>query len=164
MSNTLFYKTPEFKKLHKKWISKLKNSNFIDLEHVNGFTQDSDSQPFLNLSDYNIRKSLSRHRFEFYRAAQHFNAHNRKWTSRAERIMFGMFCDGVSYRNMIKMLKRRRIKRSIFWISYHVNSCIDRMLIFNREHPMGLRAIDAEREVDLRDDIKEIMESNVSVV
>jgi hypothetical protein len=38
------------------------------------------------------------------------------------------------------------------------------MLIFNREHPMGLRAIDAEREVDLRDDIKEIMESNVSVV
>ncbi len=103
------FKSKEFKDLSKEWAKKLKKSGFEDIETSDGNLRVYDS--------YKLFQSGPRHcmtpdwiaaKESYYRSAEHFlNRH--VFNSPVERKIWALHSEGVSIRNILKVVKSKSI-------------------------------------------------------
>lgn len=93
-----------FDKLKKLWYKKLEKSGFKDIE------QDED-----NLKVWTIKLSTSQYKngpekqTYYYMASQFLNTHEFK--NHIDRIIWEYHCEGISYRNISKLLRKARVSK-----------------------------------------------------
>ncbi len=94
-----------YRELKKKWYAKLKNSGFEDIERNEDLLKRPSSVVF---GDYR-KIAFGIAKFEYYQMAARFlNEHDFK--NNRERIIWEYHANGISIRNIVKLLKKVRIK------------------------------------------------------
>lgn len=98
-------KTQDYKKLKHLWYKKLKASGFVDIEYEHNATRQ-------NAADFRrkgFRDTIESKR-EFYELANVF-LHVHKFESNLNKTIWEYYSNGISIRNIAKLLKTARIKR-----------------------------------------------------
>jgi hypothetical protein len=97
----------QFNKLQVKWDKKLKKSGFIDLEPIrNGrLTNTTESNGVLDKRRDNRWEAEA----EYYRLATYF-LNDYEFESNFQRIIWEYHANGISYRNIVKILKKVKRK------------------------------------------------------
>ncbi len=126
-------RSEEFKKTQKLWYDKLKKQGFDDLEwitHESGYGQNS---PFLKYKHAPFDEVKIKEHTDHYSKCAYFLNYG-TFKSPLHKKIFAMYCEGVSYRNMIKRLKKSKSIKyipSIFWISIHLNQMLNECAFFH---------------------------------
>jgi hypothetical protein len=98
------YKTKQFLKLQKEWQKKLVKSGFEDAE------QDEDNLKFWS-NQFVVQRSLDSFESKqeyYYLATQFLNDH--EFATRRERVIWEYHANGMSYLDIIKTLKKVKIR------------------------------------------------------
>jgi hypothetical protein len=95
----------EFKKLQAKWDKKLADDGFFDIEQRDGNLKVWAS----HLHKVHYNETLYRAKEDYYRLAGQF-LHDHKFDSRLERAVWELHSTGVGMREIVVMLKKRRMK------------------------------------------------------
>ena len=104
-----FYKTKTFQNLNDKWYKKLKKDGFKDIE--SGVPSEIGELRLLDWSRSKFTKSVewNQSKQEYYRLAGQFLYHH-IFQTEEERKIWELHQDGVSVRNIVKTLKKQKIK------------------------------------------------------
>jgi hypothetical protein len=125
MSSKKFYQSKKFIELQNKWYDKLTDSGFSDIEYLDQKTGQGQSTPYLESSLNHFRhlraSDISNMLEYFTLASQFLNDH--KFPTKLHKFMWGLYCENISYRKMIPIIKARGFKfvPSIYWISIKIN-------------------------------------------
>lgn len=134
-----FYQSKEFIELQNKWYDKLTATGFSDLEWLDKNTGLGQNSPFLRGSTTKFKHldtSELKKRAEYFTAALDFSRqHNFK--TLLHKYTWELYCEGVSYRKMIPMFRRRGFKfvPSIFWISTELNKLKKHFQLWQLKQP-----------------------------
>ncbi len=116
-----------FAKTQKIWYDKLKKEGFNDLEWINHATGAGQNGPYLKESSPPINEQkMEEHINHFAKCSRYL--HYGKFKTPLHKKVWAMYCEGISYRNMMKKLKKEGKNKyipSIFWISMHINQMIN---------------------------------------
>lgn len=116
-----FYDTEEFRKLQNKWYDKLQKSGFSDLEWLDKNSGKGQNSPFLTVSIEYLRKIHNLETETYFRLSRAF-LHDYDFKTLHFYHLWKLHSEGLTYRQIIpKLNKIMKKKRSIFWISTHVN-------------------------------------------
>ena len=101
----------QFKKLKDTWYKKLKKSGFVDIEKNEYGDLKESSAIFANTKASGVEKPLiyNTYKEEYYRLANQFLNEHAFETSR-ERAIWEYHANGMSIRDIVKTLKKVRIK------------------------------------------------------
>lgn len=99
------FKTKEFETLNKLWKKKLEKSGFKDIE------QDEDNLKLWYSEYYKTRYTTTtfQAKEEYYRLASQF-LHSNKFKNKKEEVIWTLYSEGLSIRNIVKVLKSRNFK------------------------------------------------------
>jgi hypothetical protein len=139
----------ELHRLQNEWYAKLKETGFKDIEfysYESGFGQDA---PYLKGSAFTVARRMSEHTLNHYLYCQNYLTHAPKLPKlhniqpKLIKFMFQLYCEGITYRNIIKLThkkfrhpKWKRISlRPLCWL---IRDLVQRAYKFNREHPEGM--------------------------
>lgn len=100
-----YWTTQAFKQLNAKWQKKLKKSGFEDAESDEEHLIDWSRTVFSKRPEYDQSKE------EYYRLAGQF-LHEHMFQTETERKIWALHQDGVSIRNIVIMLKKKRLRVS----------------------------------------------------
>jgi hypothetical protein len=118
-----FNRTKRFIELQKLWYSKLTQSGFSDLEHLDQKNGLGEYSPYLKkpLQKFNhLHPSDVSERLEYFSAAQDFSS-DHDFPTILHKFIWDQYVSGVSYRNMVPIIEQNRFKSvSIFWISTEI--------------------------------------------
>jgi hypothetical protein len=97
------FKTPEFNTLKKEWYKKLKDKGFKDIE------QDEDTLNFWagTRVAFNYTAEEFDYKQTYYRYAGMF-LNDHKFDNKMEKLIWEQHASGVSIRNIVKLLKKKR--------------------------------------------------------
>lgn len=115
----------EFIKLQNIWYEKLAKSGFSDLEWLDKNSGKGQNSPFLRqkLQKFkHLSASELSNRAKFFIGALQFSQ-DYKFPSRLHKYVWQLYSEGISYRDMIPLIRRRNFKHvpSIHWISIHLD-------------------------------------------
>lgn len=139
MSTPKFYRTKKFIETQNEWYDRLTSSGFSDLEWLDQKTGRGQSTPFLKDSCSKFRHldvADLTDRVEYFQLAQDFTS-SHKFSSRLHKFIWHLYTQGVSYRNMIPMIRSRGFKYvpSIFWISTHLTKLKRAFILWQLDQP-----------------------------
>ncbi len=126
-------RSKEFKQAQKKWYDKLKKEGFEDIEWINHETGYGQNTPWIKNYKKTVNEKKMHEHNDYYSKCSYF-LHYGKFKSRLHKKIWEFYCEGLSYRNMVKRLKKEnRFKYipSIFWISIHLNQMINECAFFH---------------------------------
>lgn len=97
---------PDYDKLKKKWYAKLAKEGFKDIE------SDEDSlKTYSNIFAQKHSPEQTLAKIEYYRMAEHF-LNEYKFASKLDQIIWEYHSNGISMRNIAKLLKQARVART----------------------------------------------------
>lgn len=100
--------TPQ--QLKKLWDKKLKQSGFEDIEDDQGRLKEWSSRAWRNNEHENLQDTAAA-KLEYYNMCTTFlNEH--PFESRLEQVIWEYYTEGISYRNIAKLLKKAKIKKT----------------------------------------------------
>lgn len=103
MPPSKYYETPEFAKLAAVWEKNLKKSGLENIEQADGKLKKWSSDKFGRRPEWNASKT------EYYRLAGQF-LHSHEFVNPMEKMVFEKHAEGLSYPEIIKALKKSRIR------------------------------------------------------
>lgn len=129
------YTQKELAKLTKAWYSKLKQSKsteypqgFDDIEwfdEATGWGQNSD---YLKRPDQERIKHVKLNTLEYYRLCSNYLEHNKVWHSEYYYYVWKCYCDGSTYRKIIKLANKRfKYKRKYRHTLFYIHGAIQHM-------------------------------------
>lgn len=132
--------TKAFAELQAKWYKKLERSGFQDIEwadHDTGYGQNSrflKGDAAAGLGTGNKHRDIE----QFYRLVTNYLTHVPIKGTRMQ-FMCQLFGDGVTYRAIIKAVKKRfKVKISLYYVFYHMRKFKAAVMEFNKINPDGL--------------------------
>ncbi len=129
--------SPEFTKLQAKWYAKLK-PDFDDIEWTDSRTGKGQNSDYLRGS-LAKGKPWSPERAQFYRLLQNYVTHYQFKARRLDRFIMTRLNDGWTYRAIhVAAKKKYKLRRSLYWVFYHIKELVTDMVKWNREHKQGL--------------------------
>jgi hypothetical protein len=138
--------TPKFTALQKKWYAKLQENGFKDIEwvdHTTGKGQDSD---YLKGS-LAKGKPWSPDRAQFFRLLQNYLTHYQFKYRRMDYYILARLNEGWTYRRIHEgCQKKYRLKKSLYWLYYHIQGLSQAMLVWNKTHTHGMLNASSARE------------------
>lgn len=108
-------KNKEFAKLKSKWYGKLKKSGFQDIEKNE---YDLVDKSYIFSRDYDPDKFRAKE--EYYRMAEEFLT-NYHFQDNTDRFIWSQHAEGTSIRDIVKLLKVKRIKSYKFKVHAAIN-------------------------------------------
>lgn len=97
------FQSKSFKDLRAKWAAKLKKSGFEDLEDENGLLKHIGHADYFSI---NFNAISAQAKEEYYRKAGYF-LYDHKFKTELERKIWELHADGVSIRDIVKILKTK---------------------------------------------------------
>lgn len=149
--------SPEFYELQRKWYKKLKSSGFDDLEWTGPKGQQSDffKKKSLNHFRKQINEGLGVKRLFYYSVLENFLRYNPRWVSKEERWktqIVKMHLKGISYRKMVELQKKKRLKGmlktksfSIFIVFQVMREFVRKAFDWNTRDQRGLKIEEVEK-------------------
>lgn len=117
-----YWNSSEFKALKSKWYGKLKKSGFKDAETDEEHLQDWSRTLFSKRPEYDQSKE------EYYRLAGHF-LHEHTFQTETDRKIWDLHQNGVSIRNIVKLLKKKRLRVSHVMVFETIKSLAGVMIV-----------------------------------
>lgn len=116
--DTNYWNTQEFKELEKKWYEKLKNKphkegKFRDIELKNGALRDDHMKAML----LNPHQVVWEAKQTYYQMTTAF-LEEYKFDNKLDKIIWEYHSNGISYRDITKILAKIRINRSRTWVYF----------------------------------------------
>lgn len=126
---TLFYQTAKFRKLQKEWYEKLAKKGFKDIEAMKPI-HTGELMGFVPRRAMEVGDRVDVDVQEYYRASRCY-LHHGKFQSALEHHVWEFHCEGISYRNMLPLLRERGYITNIWWISKAIQRINRLSMIFN---------------------------------
>lgn len=120
------FKTKKFDALKAKWDKKLLDSGFKDIEDKNERLK-SHSQVGRNVDEYYDREVFYSAKEEYFRLAGFFY-HDHKFDNDLDRELWLHHCDGLSIREISKIMKTKRIGLKKSGVFKRIKKLVDLML------------------------------------
>lgn len=140
-----YWHDKEFIKLQNEWYDKLTQAAFQDLEWFDKKTAQGQNSPFLKHSLSNFKHIYDPQVQLHFENCRHFLSHG-KFPTKLHKFIFSLYCDGISYRNMLPKIRSRGFKRqpSIFWVSIEINKLrldVARFILETKEASEDLQSV-----------------------
>lgn len=99
----------DLEKLKKIWYKKLKDSGFGDIEYDENWMKSCLPRPNATIRDPLVRETVQ----AYYNMASHF-LNEYKFEEELDKVIWEYHTEGISPRNIIKLLKAAKIKRKVY--------------------------------------------------
>lgn len=132
-------KAGSFKAQQKLWYGKLAAEGFDDIEFIDHNTGVGQGSRYIKRPDAARMKHSTPKSFEWYRLCAAYLQHNHYWARPADKLIWQMYTDGHTYREILKAVKAKtRRHRALFYVHSRIHSMRKLMMQWQTTASEGL--------------------------